>query len=153
VSVRRVARRSGKGGARSAATLRGYELREAKWWAERGFLTDVAWKEARPIGPGKVVWKRRDFLHAYDVIAIKGDYRFAGIQVTATPFYTDERGSDRNAKHGEPPVKMVPPGCTVEEWVGEAPLILPIRAPDIVQVIVSYASARSPDRRWWVQKP
>lgn len=140
----------------SHQTLRGYELREGRWWAELGFRVDVAWKEARPIAPGRTVWKRRDFLGHFDVMAVypSRPVALALVQVTATPF-VDVRPSregyqNAGAGHGAAPFSWPMPGGTVERWAVSATMGLLVPSdPALVQVIVSYSNARHPERRWW----
>ena len=133
------------------ARVRGYELREAKWWKKRGFWAEAAWNECRGFirtKRGKIpIIKRRDFFGAFDVAAVKYAYA-AYIQVTESPFERTDGTADRNAFHGEPPFALEHPPVTVEDWA-DSPLA---GEGGVVQVIVSYSNPRKPERRWWYQR-
>jgi len=136
------------------ARVRGYEKREAGWWTERGFTVDLSWNECRGFirtARGTVpIIKRRDFFGHFDLMGVRENPSvFVGVQVTESPFVQERSGrADRNAEHGEPPFPWVPPSVPVEEWLLDPALHIP----RFVQVIVSYADSRHPDRRWWFQK-
>jgi len=138
----------------SKATLHSYEVREAKTWARFGWTVQGTWNQAIYIGPGRLITKPKDFFGAFDNIAVHPIGRVAFVQVTATPFAKSNQpgaGADRNAQHGEPPFAFCPNFVrTVESWM-ENPLPEDLVG-NLATVIVSYADARHPERRWWTRK-
>jgi hypothetical protein len=130
------------------ARRREHEKREAAQWAAWGWTAEPTWREMRGFMPGRriPIIKNRDFFGAFDVHAVHPWARaYAGIQVTETPFVKERDGkADRNAEHGPPPWGFSPPTVSVEAYANE-----PHLGGSVVQVIVSYANPRAPDRRWW----
>lgn len=135
------------------------QAREAEWWERQGFLVEGNFKRARYLGPGRLITIPHDLFAdtktgqaGFDHIAIRPGrpVLFVGIQTTVEPFESNGR-ADRNARHGPPPFGWPPPSTTVEEWVAEAQDGGDRILPAMVQVIVSYADRRHPERRWWIR--
>jgi len=143
----------------SKATLRQYELREAKTWAEAGWLTEVAWKQALFIGGGRLITKPRDFFGTkdqagFDVMAVHPLGKVAWIQVTASPFVKErDQKADRNAAHGKPPFSFDAPHKDVDAWMVNNEGNYGVWYDELGTIIVSYADARHPERRWWTATP
>lgn len=147
-----------KGGKAARARTRGYEKREAEFWAFHNWTVDLAWNECRGFirAAGRVIpiIKRRDFFGKFDLLAINGVDMVVGVQVTESPFVQVRSGkADSNAAHGAAPFAWDAEGI---EGVG-TPDRLAVEgdregsgfSPGFYQVIVSYADARKPERRWW----
>ena len=141
---------------------RKYVKAEAEAWSQVGWETMINWREARMIGPGKLVTVPRDFFgdknhSGYDLMAVAPSTgQVVGIQVTESPFErtdpTHPGWADRNAAHGAPPFPVAPPALTVSEFMaGALNPFDPHRTVvgGIAQVIVSYSDSRHPERRWW----
>ena len=143
----------------SKAVLRGYELKEAKDWKALGWLAQTNWKQARYV-PGRrcptckrprLITLPKDFFDGFDNLFVHPAGKVAFVQVTASPFVKERDGkADRNAAHGEPPFSFVPlSGIGVEAWRTGPENALTGVFPSLGTVIVSYADARKPERRWW----
>lgn len=138
------------------------ELAEWKWWEAQGFRVEGRFKRARYIGAGKFVLAPHDLFArpkdgqaGWDFFAVyhSRPIALAGIQVTEQPFAASDGSADRNAGHGPPPFDWLAPNLEVEEWVGEVQTGTPdLLVPMHVQIIVSYANPRAPERRWWFRK-
>jgi hypothetical protein len=133
------------------ATLRQYELREARAWAADGWLTQPTWKQAIFIGAGRLITKPKDFFDAFDLVAVHPRGMVAFVQVTASPFVKTRDGkADRNAAHGEPPFAFSSDQWyEVDTWMRGASFL----PPALGTIIVSYADPRNPERRWWTRLP
>ncbi|MDE1822539.1 MAG: hypothetical protein KGI98_17005, partial [Euryarchaeota archaeon] len=107
-----------KGGAKAArARRRGYEKKEAAWWAGHGFDVQLNWSEATFI-PGRGFTPRaKDFFEKFDLVSVHPRFHIvAWVQVTESPMQGS--GVHRNADHREPRWAWAPPfNRTVEEWV------------------------------------
>lgn len=133
---------------------------EAETWVAMGWVPMLNWREARMIGPGKLITVPHDFFgtkdhSGYDLMCVEASNgQVVGIQVTESPFERDDPThpgwADHNAAHGPPPFPVPPPVLTVEEFMAKRAALPNDTAGGIAQVIVSYSDSRHPDRRWWV---
>lgn len=82
---------------------------------EQGYLVDKAWLEASYIGPGKPVAKRRDFFHAFDLLAVRdNEVRF--IQVTSTEELAKKDPHDILGSHRRRIDEAFPVDVPLEIW-------------------------------------
>lgn len=135
------------------------EKKEAEYWQVLGATVQRTWRKAQFIGGGKLITKPQDFFDAFDLVAIfpladRGRGATAWVQVTESPFERSDGTADRNALHGTPPFPWSGPPSTVEMWSCHDVINTnqSLNGFSNVQVIVSYANPRKPERRWWTQK-
>jgi hypothetical protein len=114
------------------------EGKERDWWARRHFLGELAWKEAKWVGKGRMIGVPRDFLEDhFDYLGVR-DNTVVGVQVSLSNLRASR------AKHGTPLFSWVPPKMSVEAFA-EKPL------PGFYQILSSYGESGA-EREWWVAR-